>query len=80
MSEASEEGGGMVMQSVSSSNVAAVGHDPESGTLRVEFHSGAVYEYAEVPDNKAAELIGASSVGRYLATNIKGQYPARKVG
>lgn len=67
------------MVPVSSSNVAQVGHDPETGTLQVEFHNGATYQYRDVPDHVAAELVSAASVGGYLARNIKGHYAARRI-
>lgn len=41
----------MTMHAVDSTNVAAVGYDPASRTLRVEFKSGGVYDYSDVsPD------------------------------
>jgi hypothetical protein len=36
---------------VSSSNLVAVGYDPGSYTLEVEFHSGSIYQYSGVPES-----------------------------
>ncbi|WP_049629345.1 KTSC domain-containing protein [Cellvibrio sp. pealriver] len=67
----------MQRQSVSSSNVASVGYD--EGTLEVEFNNGAVYQYFDVPQHIFEELVGAASVGAYLAAHIKGVYRYSKV-
>jgi len=59
---------------VTSSNVASVGYDPVSMTLEVEFRSGGVYQYFDVPESVYQALVGASSVGQYLNANIKNIY------
>jgi hypothetical protein len=69
---------------VESSNIASIGWEPDSedattGTLEVEFHHGGVYQYSAVPEQEYQNLIGASSIGRYLATNIVGTYDDRRV-
>jgi hypothetical protein len=56
---------------VSSSNVASVGYEPSSMTLEVEFNSGAIYQYFDVPEVEYQNLMGAESVGKYLNQNIK---------
>lgn len=71
----------MNMQQIdNSSNVKAIGYDPESKTLRVEFLSGGTYDYAGVPQSEFNALESAGSVGGYLAKNIKGKFPSQKVG
>lgn len=67
------------MFSVSSSNVAEVGYDEQSSQLYVQFNSGELYIYDGVPFNEFENLKNASSVGSYLALNIKNRYPYRKV-
>ena len=47
----------MNMIPVVSSNVAAVGYEPLSGTLRVRFHSGRCYDYYEVSPELHAEML-----------------------
>jgi hypothetical protein len=46
---------------VSSSNVRAVGYDAEEQILEVEFHSGSIYHYFNVPEYKYEGLMRASS-------------------
>lgn len=59
---------------VASSNVASVGYDPDSSTLEIEFNNGAIYQYFDVNEKVYTELLNASSVGGYLASNIKGKF------
>lgn len=66
--------------SVSSSNIASVGHDASSQTLEVEFLDGSIYEYYVVPEHVYQELISASSVGSYLARHVKKVYGYSRIG
>ena len=56
---------------VSSSNVLSVGYDISTLTMEIEFKSGDIYQYYEVPEIIYKNLINAPSVGRYLDQNIK---------
>jgi hypothetical protein len=58
---------------VSSSNIASVGYDDKTHTLEVEFHSGHVYQYFDVPRTIFDGLLSAGSVGQYF-NQIKGIY------
>lgn len=69
----------MEMKHVDSSNIKAVGYDEDSSTLQVEFKNGGTYQYFDVPERVFEELRDASSVGGYLASNIKGVYRYSKV-
>jgi KTSC domain-containing protein len=57
---------------VDSSNIASAGF--ENGTLEVEFRSGHLYAYTEVPEHVYTALIGADSPGRHLAREVIGKY------
>jgi len=65
------------MQRVSSSNLSEVGYDKVSCTLIIKFHSGAVYEYYNVPENIYINLMKASSKGTYADQNIYKKYKQR---
>lgn len=62
-----------------SSNLKAAGHDPSSNTLAVQFTSGTVYHYKDVPADVASKLMQAESAGSFFAKNIRGQYPHEAV-
>jgi hypothetical protein len=70
----------MKMTPVSSTNLASVGYDPTSRTLRIEFINGGVYEYHDVPEAEYQGLMSASSKGSYHHQNIKGHYSYTKIG
>ena len=59
---------------VSSSNISAIGYDPDSEVLEIEFTNGAVYSYSGVPLGEYESFMSADSKGKYLHANIKGRY------
>jgi KTSC domain len=64
---------------VSSTNLASVGYDLLSQTLEVEFGSGGVYQYFDVPEHVHQELLAAGSAGSYFARSIKNSFACSKV-
>ena len=64
---------------VSSTNIRAIGYDPNSSTLEIEFNHGAVYQYSDVPQGEFDALISAASHGTYFNANIKNRYPVVKL-
>lgn len=65
--------------SVRSSNLKSVGYDSETSTLEIQFHSGGIYQYFNVPIQRYEALMGASSKGRYFDTYIKDKYRFKKL-
>lgn len=66
------------MQSVTSSNVEAVGHDAAANKLHVRFKNGGHYVYEGVDARGFQALLRAPSVGRHIANQIKGRYPVKR--
>lgn len=66
--------------SVSSSNIEAIGYNPDYQILRIWFLNGTVYDYQNVPAIEFEALRYAPSVGVYLNKNIKGAYSYTKSG
>lgn len=64
---------------VTSSNVYAIGYDPDSAILEVEFNNGSVYQYSGVPDYEYNGIMNSHSKGTYLNSNIKNKYPFSKL-
>lgn len=69
---------------VSSSNLAAIGWEPdaegsENGILEVEFQSGPVYQYADVPRYLYESLLHANSVGRAFNQMIVRDYEGQRI-
>jgi hypothetical protein len=69
----------MNMQRVDSSQIFAVGYDPEKKTLRVQFHSGGIYDYADVPEQVHTNMLAAKSAGSFLHTHVKGKYQYKRL-
>lgn len=57
-----------------SSQIARIGHCPETNTLAVEFKRGGIWHYFGVPVETFEEMKAADSVGSYFHHNIKGTY------
>lgn len=64
---------------VTSSTIESIGYDEATQTLEIEFKSGAVYQYFDVPDLVYRELMSAASHGQFLAHSIKGSYRYSRV-
>jgi hypothetical protein len=54
----------------------SVGYDSTEQVLEIEFTSGAVYQYLEVPAAVFEELMHAGSKGRYFNQEIRDDYTA----
>ncbi len=63
---------------VESFNIAAVGYDKEAHILEIEFHHGAIYQFANVPEKVFEELMSSPSQGAYFLNEIKGRFEQLK--
>jgi hypothetical protein len=66
-------------QPVESSVLAAVGYDAEKRMLEIEFHSGAIYRYLEVPEEIHRGLLAAESKGHFFGANIRDKFRSERV-
>lgn len=64
---------------VESSLVASAGYDPKSKILEIQFQSGKIYVYYDVPEEVFKELMEAGSVGSYFNAAIRGAFPYDRV-
>ena len=67
----------MEMVNVTSSNIAAVGYEAE--TLTVRFRNGGEYCYSGVPAEVHAAMMAAESKGGYFGRFVARKYPFVKV-
>jgi len=63
---------------VSSENISSIGYDTQSAILEVEFTSGDVYQYFNVPEFLYNQFLSASSHGQFLNENIRYNYRYQK--
>ncbi len=68
----------MQMVSVSSSNIASIGY--EDNTLYIQFNSGGLYSYCNVPLSVYNSLMSADSKGKYFHAHIKDYYSYKRLG
>jgi len=61
-------------QPLQSSNLRRCDYDIETGRLQIQFYSGKIYAYGEVPASVYNGLLEATSAGKFFNENIKDQY------
>lgn len=65
---------------VESSSIASVGYLPEEQRMEVEFVTGRLYAYDEVPEPVFRGLLAAESKGRFFSTHVRpAGFPYRKL-
>lgn len=62
---------------VESSNISSIGYSNK--TLEVEFNSGSVYQYEDVPISLWVNFMQAKSHGKFFHNNVKGKYAYERV-
>lgn len=67
------------MTAVTSSHIAAVGHDAARNDLHVRFKDSGHYVYENVPAELHRHLLQAESVGGFFARFVKGKFSDRKL-
>lgn len=65
---------------VTSSDIQSIGYDTATRTLEVEFHSGGIYQYFNVPASEYQAFMAAGSHGQYFHQYIKNTYGWQQVG
>jgi len=70
----------MERENVHSSMIASFGYESDTSTLEIEFKSGVVWQYYDVPENVYYDMKNSGSLGKYFHANIKGQYGESQVG
>ena len=64
---------------VTSSNIRSIGYDRMSAILEVEFTSGDVYRYFDVPEHLYQQFLHAASHGQFLNDSIRYNYRYQKI-
>ncbi len=54
--------------------VSSAGYDLETRVLEVEFSSGRIYRFSEVPESVWEWLVRVPNKGAYVARNLTGKY------
>ncbi len=64
----------MILETVESDVIHAIGYDAEIHLLEIIFNDGRIYQYRGVPPQVFDGLKGAESKGRYFQENIRGEF------
>lgn len=64
---------------VESSDIKSVGYSALYELLDIEFKTGDVYRYSQVPTEKMFDFAVAESLGKYFHQHIKGKYGYTKL-
>ncbi|OQA49773.1 MAG: hypothetical protein BWY45_03479 [Euryarchaeota archaeon ADurb.Bin294] len=64
---------------VSSSNIAAIGFDPKTSVLEIQFNSGHIYQYFGVPNAVYDGLMAADSHGQFFHKFIRNIYQYSRI-
>jgi hypothetical protein len=70
---------GVERQRLKSNAILSAGYDPAAQELELEFRSGHVYRYENVPASVFAWLLRTENKGGYVRRMITGQYVERAV-
>jgi len=62
-----------------SSMMTSAGYNPTSRVLEIEFATGAVYQYVDVPLDVFEEMLDAPSQGQFFHSRIRGAFACHRV-
>lgn len=61
----------MKREPVTSEAIRSIGYDPVRRVQQVQFHSGAIYDYLDVPERIHVEVVRADSVGEAFSRCVR---------
>lgn len=64
----------MMLQTVESDVIHAVGYDEEIRVLEIIFNNGRIYQYRDVPREVFEGLMAAESKGNYFQENVRDEF------
>jgi hypothetical protein len=68
----------LLRERVTSSVIESIGYDDVTNMLEVEFRTGRVYQYLDVPPDLYRDLMNAESIGEFFNRTIR-TYPYNDV-
>ncbi len=63
---------------VQSGSITSIGYGNRLRALEIEFRSGGIYRYREVPESIFLAFLQAKSKGRFFGARIRGRYAFEK--
>jgi len=65
--------------SVKSRILRSVGYDESTKILEIEFSSGVVYQFLNVPPKVYADLMKSGEIGKYFSEKIRPRFQTKQV-
>ena len=69
----------MEMKPVQSSNIDAVGYDPDTREMRIQFKGTGTYAFRGISAEQHRALVNAQSVGGHFAAHIRPRFKGKKL-
>ena len=69
----------MERKRVNSGTIRSVGYEQSSRTLEIEFTSGSIYQYVNVPADVCRRFLAAPTLASFFRDNIEEEYTARRI-
>ena len=64
---------------IESTTLTSAGYSPDHSVLEVEFRSGSLYRFFDVPEDCFRQLIASSSKGVFFNRNIRNRFPHQRL-
>ena len=69
----------MLRKQVSSTMAKSIGYDERARILEIEFQSGEVWQYDELPQSVYLAMLVSPSVGKFFQAHIRDKFNARRI-
>ncbi len=69
----------MKLHGVKSSNIQAIGFDPATKEMHVQFSSGHTYSYHGISEDQHKALINSDSIGGHFGKHIRPKHVGKKL-
>jgi hypothetical protein len=56
-----------------------VGYDDSTKILEIEFQTGLVYQYSDVPPKVSADLMRSDEIGKYFSEKVRPRFKTKQV-
>jgi hypothetical protein len=67
----------MLRKSVTSSMASSIGY--QNSILEIEFRSGEIWQYLDVPESVYLAMLISKSIGKFFQDHIKNKFPERRI-
>ena len=70
---------GIIRHPVVADHIESIGYDLPSKTLEVAYKTGAVFQYAGIPEMEYEKLINSPAMDLFMNTHVRGHYEYKMI-